>query len=246
MNRPAWLKTIPVAHRGLHQVEKTGIPENSMAAFRAAIEKGYAIELDVCLSKDGEAMVFHDAKLDRLTGETGLAADKTAAELKKLKLLGTQETPPSLKDVVEMVAGLTPLVIEVKNYSDEPVGPLEEAVARALASYKGPYALQSFSPGVVDWIRRHMPDVARGQIATLPSEMKSLSAAQQVELAEALEAGTGEPDFIAYDVKHLPSPLTTRARARGLPVLTWTVRSREVWEQAKAHADNLIFEHWQP
>lgn len=246
MSAPAWLTQIPVAHRGLHHLEKTGIPENSLAAFAAAIEKGYAIELDVRLSRDGIAMVFHDAKLDRLTGREGMADQLTAAELAALPLLGTAERPPSFRQVLDFVAGRTPLVVEIKNYGDAPVGPLEKAVARDLESYSGPCALQSFSPGVVDWLRRNMPEAVRGQIATQPEEMKSLDAAQQAALTQALEAGFGDPQFIAFDVAHLPKPLTERARARGLPVLTWTVRSPEIWARARAHADNPIFEFWLP
>ncbi|MCW5731878.1 MAG: glycerophosphodiester phosphodiesterase [Alphaproteobacteria bacterium] len=246
MPAPAWLTQIPVAHRGLHHLEKTGIPENSIAAFAAAIDKGYAIELDVRLSRDGIAMVFHDAKLDRLTGREGLADQLTAAELGALPLLGTSERPPAFRQVLNFVDGRAPLVVEIKNYGDAPVGPLEQAVARDLADYAGPFALQSFSPGVVDWLRRNLPDAVRGQIATVPEEMKSLDDAQRAALKQALDAGFGDPHFIAFDVTHLPQPLTERARARGLPVLTWTVRSPEVWARAKAHADNPIFEFWLP
>lgn len=246
MPTPAWLKQVPVAHRGLHHVEKSGIPENSLAAFGAAITKGYAMELDVRLSKDRVAMVFHDAKLDRLAGVDGNAADLTAAEFKRLRLLGTQEAPPTLAEVLAFVAGRSPILIEIKNYGAEPVGPLEEAVASALDGYTGPYALQSFSPGVVDWARRHLPSVARGQIATLPEEMNTLDDGQRHLLREALDNDFGAPDFVAFDVRYLPQPITVRAKAAGKPVLSWTVRSSAIWADAKSHADNPIFEHWLP
>ena len=123
---------------------------------------------------------------------------------------------------------------------------MEEGVAAALATYPGPVAVQSFAPAVVDWFRRNAPELPRGQIATKAGELKELDASAQQLLAEQLEAGYGAPQFIAYDVGYLPSPLTTRARAQGMPVLTWTVRSAEQWQRAKAHADNPIFEYWRP
>ncbi|HYM31537.1 MAG TPA: glycerophosphodiester phosphodiesterase [Candidatus Cybelea sp.] len=242
---PAWLTAIPVAHRGLHD-NATGVPENSIAAFKAAVDAGYGIELDVRLSADQQAVVFHDAKLDRLTGREGMLSEHTAQQLSAMPLLGTSQRIPLLADVLQAVNGRTPLLIEVKNYGNSPVGPLEIAVCAALGPYNGPYAVQSFGPLVVEWFRVNAPHMLRGQIATKPGDMRQLSAAEQRIYAERLEAGIGQPQFIAYDVTHLPSPLTQRARKAGMPVLTWTVRSPAQWDKAKAHADNLIFEHWRP
>lgn len=236
-----WLRNVPVAHRGLHDIG-AGVPENSRAAFQAAIAAGYAIECDVRLSSDREAVVFHDADLKRLTGAEGRADALSAAALTKLPLLGTTETPPLFADLLELVSGKVPLLIEIKNYGDEPAEPLCDVVWAQLRTYTGEYAVQSFSPQVVAWFRDHAPHVPRGQIATDPAELKSLDDAKRKMLAAALEAGYGDPDFIAYDVKLLPAPLTARARAAGKPVLTWTVRSQEQRVRAAAHADNIIFE----
>jgi glycerophosphoryl diester phosphodiesterase len=242
---PRWLTDLPVAHRGLHE-RAAGVPENSLAAFRAAAAAGYAMELDVRLSADGAVMVFHDARLDRLTGRPGRVIETSAADLRRMHLHDTAETIPSLADVLAAIAGRTPVLIEVKNYGNDPVGPLEAGVAAALAGYGGPVAVQSFAPAVVEWFRRHAPQLTRGQIATKAGELQELDAAGQRQLAAWLEAGHGAPQFVAYDVGYLPSPLTSRARAEGRPVLSWTVRSAAQWARAKAYADNPIFENWRP
>ena len=242
---PSWLTGLPVAHRGLHDLA-AGRPENSLAAMGAAAEAGYAMEFDVRLSGDGEVMVFHDAKLERMTGRKSLVAEMSAAELQKLTLAGTAENIPTFRDLLKAIAGRAPLLIELKNYGNEPVGPLETAVAAALRNYTGPVAVQSFAPGVVEWFREHARELPRGQIATTPGGIRELTSAEAKKLAAELEAGHGEPDFVAYDVRHLPAPLTTRAKAAGKPVLTWTVRSAAEWQRARAHADNLIFENWRP
>jgi glycerophosphoryl diester phosphodiesterase len=240
-----WLTDMPVAHRGLHD-KAAGVPENSLAAFRAAAAAGYAMEFDVRLSADGEVMVFHDAKLQRLTGRSGLVSETPAADLRQMHLLATRETIPTLADVLRTVDGRTPLLIEVKNAGNDPVGPLEAGVAAALATYGGAVAVQSFAPAVVEWFHENAPQLPRGQIATRPGGLEELDAAAQHLLADRLEAGYGAPEFVAYDAGYLPSPLTTRAHARGQPVLTWTVRSEAQWQRIRAHADNLIFEHWRP
>lgn len=236
-----WLRSLPVAHRGLHDIG-AGVPENSRAAFRAAIAGGYAIECDVRLTADGVPIVFHDGDLKRLTGTEGRADAMPAAALTKLKLLGTAETPPLFAEFLELANGKVPLLIEVKNYGDEPAAPLCGAVWTELKGYAGDYAVQSFAPDVVAWFRDHAPHVPRGQIATDPAELKSLDEAGRKAVAAKLEAGHGAPDFIAYDVKLLPAPLTERARAAGKPVLTWTVRTEDQRSRAASHADNIIFE----
>lgn len=236
-----WLRSVAVAHRGLHDIG-SGVPENSRAAFRAAIAAGYAIECDVRLTGDGVPVVFHDADLKRLTGTEGRADALSADALAKLPLLGTAETPPLFAEFLDLVAGKVPLLIEIKNYANEPASPLCDATWAALKAYAGDYAVQSFSPDVVAWFHDHAPQVPRGQIATAPGDLKALDEAGRKALAAKLEAGHGAPDFIAYDVKLLPSPLTERAKAQGKPVLTWTVRTDDQRARAAKGADNIIFE----
>ncbi|WP_119420883.1 glycerophosphodiester phosphodiesterase family protein [Desertibaculum subflavum] len=236
-----WLRSVPVAHRGLHDIG-AGVPENSRAAFRAAIAAGYAIECDVRLAADGVPVVFHDADLKRLTGTEGRTDALAASALSRLPLLGTAETPPLFDEFLALASGRAPLLIEIKNYGNEPAAPLCEAAWERLKGYAGDYAVQSFAPDVVAWFHERAPHVPRGQIATDPADLKALDEAGRKALAAKLEAGHGAPDFIAYDVSLLPAPLTERARAAGRPVLTWTVRTDEQRARAAAHADNVIFE----
>lgn len=242
---PAWITDTPIAHRGLH-VRSAGVPENSQAAFAAAADHRWGLELDVRLSRDGVAMVFHDATLDRVCGRAGRMSDLTAAELGRLHLFDTAETIPTLKQTLDLVAGRVPILIEVKNYNDARVGPLEAAVRDALDGYAGPYAVQSFSPMTVDWFRRHMPRVPRGQLASIDADFPHMTLAGRMILRAALRAWFGNPDFVGYNVQYMPSKLTRRARHRGLPVLAWTVRTMLQRAQALAHADNLIFENVTP
>ena len=142
---PKWLTKTPVAHRGLHDIAR-GVPENSRLAFRKAMEAGYAIETDVRITGDGQVVVFHDADLKRLCGRDGIVARMPLADLKQLTLLGTGETVPSFRDLLDLVQGQVPLVVEIKKDKEQPIGPLETSVARMLQHYPGPFVVQSFNP----------------------------------------------------------------------------------------------------
>ncbi|WP_298725473.1 glycerophosphodiester phosphodiesterase [uncultured Ferrovibrio sp.] len=239
---PKWLTKTPIAHRGLHDIAK-GVPENSLLAFQKAIEGDYAIELDVRLTGDGQVVVFHDPDLRRLCGREGIVAQIPLAELKELTLLGTQEKVPSFRDVLDMVKGRVPLVVEIKKEKGEPAGILDASVARMLQHYPGPFVVQSFNPRTVKWFQKNAPQIVRGQISTdLANMTKGLSWFSRLQLKRALMTGYGEPDFLAYDVRDLPSEITAAARRRGLPILSWTVRTPAERARAAAHADNIIFE----
>lgn len=231
-----------MAHRGLHDIGR-GVPENSLLAFRKAIEAGYAIELDVRITGDQQVVVFHDADLLRLCGRDGLVEHTPLAELKTFRLLGTEETVPSFRDVLDQVHGQVPLVVEIKKDKGEAAGVLESSVARMLQHYPGPCAVQSFSPRTVKWFQKNAPQILRGQISTdLANMTKGLSWFTRIQLKQALMSGYGDPDFLAYDVRDLPSEITAAARRRKLPILSWTVRSPAERARAAAHADNVIFE----
>lgn len=239
---PKWLTRMPVAHRGLHDIAKT-VPENSLLAFRKAIEGGFAIELDVRITGDNQVVVFHDPDLTRLCGRQGTVRAMPLAELKTLTLLGTPEFVPSFRDVLDLVKGQVPLVVEIKKDKGEPVGILETSVARMLQHYPGPFVVQSFNPRTVKWFQKNAPQIVRGQIATdLANMTKGLNWFTRLQLKRALMTGYGDPDFLAYDVRDLPSEITAAARQRGLPILSWTVRSASERARAAAHADNVIFE----
>jgi glycerophosphoryl diester phosphodiesterase len=227
------LGAAPFAHRGLHGGV---LVENSGGAISAAVEQGFGVELDVQLSRDGEAMVFHDYELDRLTAERGPVAALSAAQLKAVRLDLCDEPIPSLSDILTLIAGRTPLLIEVKA-PERRVERLCAAVARAVGGYEGPFGVMSFNPEVGAWFARHAPQMLRGLVVT---ESGRRGARGRIERRIAL--WRARADFLAYDVRDLPSRFAGAARRRGLPVYTWTVRSGSDRARAAADADQIIFE----
>ncbi len=237
---PAWLTARPVAHRGLHDGVR---PENSLAAFEAAVEAGLPLELDVHPSVDAEAVVFHDASLERMTGTTGDVRSLPWHRLRDLSLLGTTERIPSLAQVLELVRGRVPVVVEIKN--DGPVGVVERSVARVLAGYDGPVAVQSFNPLSIAWFRRMRPELPRGLLAG-DMDDTDFGVAKRVVLRRLLLAPHVRPAYIGYDLRALPEASVTLARRLGVPVLAWTVRTTEEQARAMELADNYIFEFVEP
>lgn len=224
------------AHRGLHG---PGVPENSPSAFAAAIARGMGIECDIQRSRDGQAMVFHDDELDRLTAVRGLVAERTAAELGGFVLTGGTDTIPTLRQLLDQVAGRVPLLIEIKSDHSlgAKIGATCAAVRRELQGYAGPHAVMSFDPRIVRWFARHSPETVRGLVMTEEDD-RGLTGI----LRRHLWLWIARPDFLAYDVLNLPSRFAAAQRARGLPLLTWTVRSADLRERAARHADAPIAE----
>lgn len=231
--RVAFLKGRRFAHRGFHG---GGIVENSRTAFLAAIARGDGIELDVQASRDGMPIVFHDYTLDRLTAAGGPLAERDVANLARIRLKGTEEGLPALADILGLVAARVPLLIEVKSRDRRPTQ-LCAAVHAALAGYAGRVAVMSFNPEVGHWFAAHAPDVVRGLVVTEEGK-KDWRGAWERHLA----LWRAKPDFLAYDVRDLPSPFAAAQRARGLPVLSWTVRSDADEATVAAHADSPIHE----
>lgn len=228
-----WLTGRPYAHRGL---QGRGQLENSRAAFEAAIEAGFGIELDVQSSSDGEAVVFHDYELERLTGAEGPVSGLRLVQLQRVMLKGMEETVPSLGEILDLVAGRVPLLIEIKSPRRR-VATLCRSVLGALAGYEGHVAVMSFNPEVGGWFARHAPGVSRGLVV---SESGKRNVRGRMERRLAL--WRARPDFLAYDIRDLPSRFASGERKRGLPVLTWTVRNRRDEEIASAYADQIIHE----
>ncbi len=244
---PAFLR-LPLAHRGLHDRAR-GIVENSRAAFAAAIAAGYGIELDVQRSLDGEAMVFHDHEMPRLTGEPGLVHDYDAASLGRIALSGGNETIPTLAEVLALVAGRTPLLIEIKD-QDGALGPgvgaLEARVAELLGGYEGPVAVMSFNPYSVAAMARALPGCPRG-LTSCDYDDPDLAVPdyRRAELvAYFADIGQSDCGFISHDHRALTTPPVARAAALGLPILTWTIRTPEEERVARQVADNITFEHY--
>jgi glycerophosphoryl diester phosphodiesterase len=229
-----WLTAQPFAHRGLHGAD---IVENCRAAFEAAVAAGHGIELDVQASRDGEAIVFHDAELERLTGTTGRVRDLGAAELQKIALKGAGEMIPTLRDIVRLVDSRVPMLIEVKAPGAR-VGPLCASVLRAVRDYRGRMAVMSFNPEVGRWFYRNGRGITRGLVVTEHRRGRRVHAGFERRLA----LWRARPHFLAYDISDLPSAFAREQRARGLPVLTWTVRGGEQRAVAAAEADQIIYE----
>lgn len=236
-----WLTTVPIAHRGLHG---PGAPENSLPAFAAAAEHGYAIELDVHLLRDGEVVVFHDDDLQRMTGRDARITDLTAADLADERLAGTDATIPLLSEVLALVDGRVPLLVEVKDHPD--VGGLEARLAELLDAYRGDVAVQSFNPLIVRWFRRNRPSWLRGQLSGSFAGDRSLSGVKRFVLRTMLLNVLTAPHFVAYEVHSLRGLAPRLWRARRRPLLAWTVRDADSLARARRDADNIIFEGMAP
>ncbi len=232
--RVDWIAGCTFAHRGLHGA---GTPENSPSAFAAAMERGLGIECDVRRAGDGQAVVFHDDTLDRLTASTGRLDQRATEALGRITLSGSEDTIPSLRRVLDQVAGRVPLLIEVKSERDARVPALCLAVRRVLEGYRGPHGVMSFDPRVARWFRRHSPRTPRGLVVTEEDD-KALPG----RLRRHFWLWIAQPDFLAYDIRDLPSRFAARQRRRGFPVATWTVRSAEHLERASDYADAPIAE----
>jgi glycerophosphoryl diester phosphodiesterase len=239
-----WLIARPVAHRGLHDDQK-GVIENTPSAFAAAIAGRYGIECDLQISADGEAMVYHDDALGRLTEGTGRLDATTAAELKRVAFKTTGDHMITLGELCDLVAGRVTLVIELKSRfrGDQRIA---ARVADVLSGYRGPAAVMSFDPAQIAELRATAPRLPRGLIAENHG-WGEFSAAPKRALAACGHVLSARAQFIAYSVSDLPALLPTIARRIfGLPLLTWTVRSADDRRKAARYADQMIFEGFRP
>src|SRR5256714_743515 len=248
MRAPDWLTARPVAHRGLHDRAR-GIIENMPGAASAAISSNFAIECDIQLTADGEAMVHHDDLLGRLTEGSGTLRDKSAAELRAVKFKDTSERMMSLGDLCELINGRVPLVIEVKSHFDGD-RKLVKRMAEVLASYSGPAAGMSFDPDQVLALRETIPALPRGIIAERSYDEADWPEATPIQrrgMMHLRHAFRTRPHFVAYWIDELPAAAPWIARNLfGLPLLTWTVRTPEQRERAARYADQIIFEGFLP
>ena len=246
MKLPDAFLSRPLAHRGLHD-KKAGRAENSRKAFQAAMEAGYGIELDLQLSSDGVAIVFHDYELGRLTGAKGAVAQQTATDLGTIPLLQDGDGIPTLAEVLALVDGRVPLLIEIKDQDGQMgpnIGPLGEAAAYCLRGYAGPFAVMSFNPHATAEMAQLLPEAPRG-IVTDPYTADDWPLLPQTtrETLRAIPdyARTGSC-FVSHNVTDLRAPRIAALKAEGAAILCWTVKSAEMEVEARKVADNITFE----
>lgn len=247
---PDAFRRIPLAHRALHD-KAAGRPENSRAAIFAAISKGYGIEIDVQPSKEGCAMVFHDYDLKRLTGLRGAIQQRAAAELTQVTLLGGDDGIPTLCEVLDLVGGAVPLLIELKDQHGQ-MGPtdgrLETAVVNALQGYAGPVAVMSFNPNMVAGLAALAPDVPRGLTTAgyTPENWPLLKPQVRDRLRAIPDYDRVGASFISHDMNDLDSPRVAEIKAQGADILCWTVKSQAKEQDARRVACNITFEGYLP
>ena len=239
------LKGWSYAHRGLHG---HGIPENSMAAFKAALDGGYGIELDVHLLKDGNLAVMHDSLLNRTTGEAGRIEDLTTEDLKNYHLQGTEETIPEFMDVLTLYNGKAPLIVELKPV-DGNHAELTEAACRMLDGYKGVYCLESFDPRCIVWLKQNRPELIRGLLSYNYSKTRSdLPDYLKFLLTHYMMNFRCVPDFIAYQYRDRKDTISNdlcRKVWKALGV-SWTLKTKEEYDTAVAEGWIPIFEGFRP
>ena len=245
---PDGFLTVPIAHRALHD-RAAGRPENSRAAVRAAIAAGYGIEIDIQPSSDMVPMVFHDYDLRRLTGESGRIRARTAADLQAIRLMDGDEGIPTLAEILAIVAGQVPLLIEVKDQDGgmgAAVGPLEKAVVKDLTGYDGAVALMSFNPHSVAALASHAPGLARGitTSAYRPQDWPLLPAAMCDRLRAIPDVDRTGASFISHEAADLGSSRVAELKAQGIAVLCWTIRSLQAETEARRIAQNVTFESY--
>lgn len=238
------LKKVLYAHRGLHD-NASEAPENSMPAFRRAVEEGYGIELDIQLSKDKIPVVFHDFTLKRVCGAEGKVCDYTCEELQQFRLCGTEERIPKFEDVLRMVSGRVPLIVELKiELLDTSLCP---AADKLLREYKGIYCIESFNPLGVLWYRRNRREVVRGQLSDAFLKKKEFQGVLYFVLQNLLVNFLTKPDFVAYNCKypHMLSRVLCR-RLYGCMAAAWTVKSGEELDNVRNQFDIFIFDSFVP
>lgn len=225
------------AHRGLFH---NGAAENSMTAFKRALEGGYGIELDVSLSKDGVLMVFHDSELSRMTGQTGKVCDYTAEELNKIKLIGSDDTIPTLSEVLSLVNGRVPLLVEIKE--NETGTAVSEKVCEVMRSYKGDYLIESFNPFALKVVRKNLPEVPRGILSDRFSKDRGLKGTKYLMLEYLIPNLIARPNFIAYGVNGYKNLSLRLCKAMGATTVAWTTHGEKETESALTRFDAVIFE----
>ena len=248
MAAPAWLIERPIAHRGLHD-RSNGLIENTIGAAKAAIQHRFSIECDVQLTADGEVVVFHDDELERLTHSSGLIANLTLSDVKLLQLKDTDEKIPTLAEFLETISAQVALICEIKSKFDCNMAVADKCCA-ILNTYNGPVAIKSFDPNIVAHVRTIAPDRPRGFIGEShydDPEWDFLGLGKKKSLISLQHLSQTQPDFISWYYKDLEQAGPSVSRlVYGLPLMTWTVRSKETSDEVRKFADQIVFENFIP
>jgi glycerophosphoryl diester phosphodiesterase len=241
-----WLVAKPIAHRGLHDRDQ-GIIENTASAFSAAIHGGYAIECDLQISADGEAMVFHDKHLGRLTPVEGAVKNFSVRELKQMPIVGSTDRMQTLNELLDQVGGKVPLLIELKTHWNHDIE-LVQRTLKVLESYAGPYALMSFDPEMVAALAEFSPRIVRGITAdrTVDAYFKQVPVGRRVSIRQFQHLAHTRPHFVSYDFAGLPFYPVQALRQAGYPVLSWTIANVHDAKRARRYSDQITFEGFTP
>lgn len=233
------------AHRGLHQ-DKSVSPENSQSAFRLAVENNYGIELDVQLSKDGIPVVFHDYSLKRVCGLDKKVCELTFKELRELRLFTSNETIPHFKEVLDLVCGQVPLIVELKIENKDLA--LCSVIATFLDKYHGVYCIESFNPLGLIWFKKNRPTIVRGQLSSnLLKEVENKDKLRYFALQNLLLNFLTKPDFIAFNHKYREMiSFVLCLKLYQVPTFAWTITSQEALEDCRRSFDLFIFEQFKP
>jgi len=233
-----WIWSKPIAHRGLHDER---YPENSLPAFDAAACAGISIELDVQLSKDGQAVVMHDDNLARMTGANLDIEKSTVAQIKAQRLRKTEYTVPTFEEVLKLINGRVPILVEVKKHRKR----LEQTVYDQLKAYPGEYAIQSFNPMVIRWFRKTDPSIVCGLLSSRFDDQKMLRIERAGIMNARLFFMAKKPDFLSFEINSFPNRRIEGFREKlGIPVLGWTIRTLGDLDAAVQFCDNIIFENF--
>ena len=232
-----WVTKYKIAHRGLHNAN---LPENSLGAFENAMQKGFAIELDVRLTKDDKVVVFHDDDTLRVCGEKFVIRQTLYEDLKKLKLDSTDYNIPTLEQVLSLINKRVPIMIELKSASKKEQ--LEPKVYDIIKDYDGDIAIKSFNPISVLWFKKHAPHILRGMLSSYLEDI-NLPRIYKTIIKKLLLFKFVKPDFISYNFENLPNKYVSRKK---VPVIAWTIRDEESQNQALNYASSVIFEGFIP
>ncbi|MBU1145629.1 MAG: glycerophosphodiester phosphodiesterase [Firmicutes bacterium] len=238
-----WIKTTLIAHRGLHTLDQI-IPENTLIAFEKAMEKGYGIEFDVNVLKDGTIVCFHDKDLNRLCGVNEYLKNVTFEEIKDLTILKSAQKIPTLKTVLDFIDAKVPLLIELKPYGNFET--LCSNFVDTMKDYKGVWAMHSFHPSILMWFKKHHPEIVRGQITEYFTDDLTIKKTTKFLMKRMALNFLTKPDFINYGMKDMPNRFIDRQMKKGRVVIGYASTTQEQFDWMKAHYHNSVFEYFEP